>query len=136
LPVLALGVAEALWREPDGISRRIGLDEARRRLEAGAGPLVCFRPSIQRRLGLKAFPAFDVLELFAFARPARFCLPTIRGVAEALSLPSPRGLEAEADALEMSVRALLAELAADERAFEPDLRPVPDQHEAISLPVP
>lgn len=124
LPALVLGVAEALWREPGGASRRIGLDEARRRLEAGAGPLVCFRPALQRRLGLKPFPAFDVLELFAFVRPARFCLPTARGVAEALSLPSPRGLEAEADALETSVRALLAELAADERAYEPELRPV------------
>src|SRR5512134_1670855 len=105
LPLLALGVSEALWRDPDGTCQRIGLDEARRRLEAGAGPLLCFRPALQRRLGLKAFPAFDVLELFAFVRPARFCLPTIRGVAEALSLPSPRGLEAEADALQQSVQA-------------------------------
>jgi ATP-dependent DNA helicase DinG len=124
LPLLALGTAEALWRGPDGTSRRIDLGEARRRLEAGAGPLLCFRPAIQRRLGLKTVPAFDVLELYAFARPARFCLPTIRGVAEALSLPSPRGLDAEADALQLSVQALFADLAADERAYEAELRPI------------
>ncbi len=124
LPLLALGVAEALWRDADGASSRIGLGEVRRRLDAGAGPLLCFRPAIARRLELRTFPAFDVLELFAFVRPARFCLPTIRGVAEALSLPSPRGLEPEAEALQRSVQVLLAELAADERAYEPELRPI------------
>jgi ATP-dependent DNA helicase DinG len=124
LPLLALGVAEALWRDADGRSERIGLDEVRRRLDAAASPLLCFRPAIARRFGLKNFPAFDVLELYAFVRPARFCLPTIRGVAEALSLPSPRGLEAEADALQRSVQALLAELGADERAYEAELRPI------------
>src|SRR5262245_6432380 len=124
VPLLALGAAEALWRDVDGASRRIPLDELRRRLDAAAGPLVCFRPAIARRLGLRNFPAFDALELFAFVRPARFCLPTIRGLAEALGLPSPRGLEAEADALQQVVQALLAELAADERAYEPELRPI------------
>jgi ATP-dependent DNA helicase DinG len=124
LPLLALGVAEALWRDADGTSRRIGIDAARGRLEAGLGPLVCFRPAIARRLGLKSFPAFDVLELFAFVRPAQFCLPTIRGLAEALGLPSPRGLDAEAAALARAVQARLAELAGDERAYEPELRPI------------
>jgi ATP-dependent DNA helicase DinG len=124
LPLLVLGVAEGLWRDVDGSSHRIGLGEVRRRLDAGAGPLLCFRPAIARRLGLKGFPAFDILELFAFVNPARFCLPTIRGVAEALSLPSPRGLDAEADALQQSVQVLLAELASDERTYEAELRPI------------
>jgi len=124
LPILAMGVAEALWRDADGKTVRLGLDEVRRRLDAGAGPLLCFRPVIARRLGLRGFLAFDALELFAFVRPARFCLPTIRGLAEALGLASPRGLEAEAKALAQSVQALLAELAADERAYEAELRPI------------
>jgi ATP-dependent DNA helicase DinG len=124
LPALVLGAADGAWRTPDGRTERITMTEARRRAEGGAGPLVCFRPAIARRLGLRSFPAFDVLELFAFVRPARFCLPTVRGVAEALGLESPRGLEAEGAALELAVQALLAELGDDDRPYEPELRPV------------
>jgi ATP-dependent DNA helicase DinG len=124
LPLLAMGVSEALWREPGAAGARLDLSETRRRLEAGASPLLCFRPAIGRRLGLRAFPAFDLLELFAFVRPAQFCLPTIRGIAEALGLPAPHGLAAEAETLARAAKALLAELAADERAYEPELRPI------------
>ena len=45
-------------------------------------------------------------------RPARFCLPTPRGLAEALGLAQPRGLEDEAVALHNVARALMAELGA------------------------
>ena len=39
-----------------------------------------------RRLKAERFPAFDLLELYAFVRPASFCLPTAKGVAAALGL--------------------------------------------------
>jgi ATP-dependent DNA helicase DinG len=67
---------------------------------------------VARRLNIERFPAYDLLELFAFVRPARFCLPTPRGVARALDLPVPEGLAGEALALQRATRALLAELAA------------------------
>ncbi|HKR89753.1 MAG TPA: ATP-dependent DNA helicase, partial [Phenylobacterium sp.] len=59
------------------------------------GPvLVAHAAMSARRLGLNAPPRgpaiFDALELFAFVRPARFCLPTPRGVAVALGLQPPR----------------------------------------------
>src|SRR5690606_8733186 len=76
-----------------------------------APPLVCHAPAVARRLGVERFPAFDLLELFAFVRPARFCLPTPRGLARALDLPVPDGLAGEAVALQRAARALLAELA-------------------------
>ncbi len=49
-------------------------------------PLLVHRLNIARRLGIHPFPAFDLLELYAFTYPARHCLPTVRGVAHALGL--------------------------------------------------
>src|SRR6202012_2597272 len=52
----------------------------------------------------------DILELFAFVRPARFCVPTPRGLAEALDLAPPTGAEDEAMVLGRAAHMLLAEL--------------------------
>lgn len=75
--------------------------------------MVCYAPVVRRRLGLASLRAFDVLELFAFVRPARFCLPTPGGLAAALGL-APAGLSLEDEALGLlaSARRLLAELGA------------------------
>jgi ATP-dependent DNA helicase DinG len=72
--------------------------------------LVCHARSLARRLGTAPVAAFDLLELFAFVRPARFCLPTPRGLAAALGLPGPKDLEDEAAALVAAAHALLVEL--------------------------
>ena len=61
---------------------------------------------------------FDILELFAFVHPARFILPTPRGVAAALDLPAPANPEDEAWVLTAAVRRLLADLR-DRRAARP-----------------
>ena len=69
-----------------------------------------------RRLGLHAPPRsprlFDVLELFAFTRPAAFCAPSASGLALALGLPEPVGAPGQAGALREVAGALLTELAA------------------------
>ena len=75
-----------------------------------------------RRLGLEA-PAraphlLDVLELFVFVRPARFCAPTPTGLAIALGLDEPVGAVAQAEALRAVAGRLLGELMA---ADYPDL---------------
>ena len=56
----------------------------------------------------------DVLELFAFVRPAKFCAPSAAGLARAMGLAEPRGARRlQADALrDGRRRALLDELAA------------------------
>ncbi len=124
MPVLAPGVSEACWRNDQGRPERIGFVELRRRLDAGAAPLVCFRTAIARRLGMRRFLCFDAMELFAFVRPAQFCLPTIRGLAAALDLPPPHSLEQEVDTLVGAVRALLRDLSDSDRVHEPDLAPI------------
>ncbi|MBV9522158.1 MAG: ATP-dependent DNA helicase [Alphaproteobacteria bacterium] len=117
-PSLALGLTQAAWLSSDGEIAIIDLAEAARRVRRTA-PLLCHARAVARRLQCGTFAAFDLLELFAFIRPARFCLPTPRGLAATLALASPRSLEDEALSLAESARALLGELA-DGAAGDPD----------------
>ncbi|HWG78919.1 MAG TPA: ATP-dependent DNA helicase, partial [Stellaceae bacterium] len=111
-PALVAGVAEAAWLSPDGEIALLSLAEAARRAR-DTPPFVCHARATARRLGVHVFPAFDLLELHAFVRPARFCLPTPRGLAAALGLPLPQGGLADAAlVLLAAARALLAELKA------------------------
>ncbi|CAA7613369.1 ATP-dependent DNA helicase [Magnetospirillum sp. UT-4] len=111
VPVLAVGVRGAVLLDTDGEFHRLTLAQAAARARESS-PLLCHAPSVVARLGAEHFPALDLLELFAFVRPARFCLPTPRGVAEALGLARPADLEDEAEALLRATRMLLEELAA------------------------
>src|SRR6185312_5071075 len=111
-PALVAGVSEAAWLSPDGEIALLSLAEAARRARDDP-PFLCHARATARRLGVHVFPAFDLLELHAFVRPARFCLPTPRGLAVALGLPLPRpGLADAALTLVAAARALLGELKA------------------------
>ncbi|MBC8338018.1 MAG: ATP-dependent DNA helicase [Rhodospirillales bacterium] len=110
-PALVCGVRQAAWLSPDGEIEDLTLGETVSRLNPRTPPIVCHAGTTARRLGINPFPAFDVLELFAFVRPARFVLPTPRGLAEALNLALPGTLEREAESLLAVSGALLAELA-------------------------
>src|SRR5260370_9502617 len=110
-PALAVGLTEAIWLTPDGETATLGVAEPAKRA-GGERPLLCQGRAMARRLGVSPFAALDVVELFAFVRPAQFCLPTPRGLAAALGLARPQGLADEALALVGASRALLGELAA------------------------
>ena len=115
-PALVAGFRETLLLAADGTARRLSPRAAAGAVADGIVPILCHAPQVAQRLGSGPFPAFDLLELFAFVRPARFCLPTPGGIADALELPRPRGLEAAARLLHGATAMLLAELAeADER---------------------
>ncbi len=119
-PVVAAGVVQAAWLSADGEIDEIRLSEAASRALAEP-PIVVHAPATARRLGLDRLVCFDALELFAFVRPARFCLPTARGLAEATGQNVPHGLAAEAQAMREAVRRLLAELAEPLVARNPDI---------------
>ncbi len=91
-------------------ARKIGRGAAEGLLTGGP-VLVAHAALTARRLGLAAPPRsrdlMDVLELFAFVRPARFCAPSPTGLALALGLAEPRGAEAQAEALRESAALLL-----------------------------
>lgn len=82
------------------------------RQQAGLTPvLVCHAPLTLHRLGMEALATLDLLELFAFVHPAQFCVPTPRGLAEALALPLPLTAEDAAFTLWQARTALLDTLA-------------------------
>lgn len=80
-------------------------------LPKNAPLLLCHLPYVASRMQLPV-PAIDILELFAFVRPATFCVPTIGGVAAALKHNIPQTAEDAALALPALLRELLSELAA------------------------
>lgn len=90
LPVASVGVTSATILSPEGVFDTVSLDEAADQLSREPHLLVN-RVVAARRLGLPALNAYDVLELFAFVRPARYCLPTIGGMISALTLEIATG---------------------------------------------
>ncbi len=80
-------------------------------------PLLVHAPSAAKRLDLPRFlDAYDLLELFAFALPARSAPPTPRGLALVLDLPPPEDDEAAAALLPEIASRLLRALADEARA--------------------
>ena len=68
-PVLVATARGALWLSADGEIERIAASAVVSRA-AGAFPLVCHAPATAARLGLETLGARDLLELYAFVRPA------------------------------------------------------------------
>ncbi|HEV2301661.1 MAG TPA: ATP-dependent DNA helicase [Stellaceae bacterium] len=114
-PVLLAGFRDVLWLTPDGEIEALSAAEAKRRIEREM-PMLCHSRATARRLDMPQFPALDLLELFAFVRPARFCVPTPRGLAEALGLAAPRNMAEACVSLAAAAEALLAELGQDDSA--------------------
>ena len=124
LPALVVRTTHAFWRAADGSRERINHDAVVRRVRAGPPPLVCHGPATARRLGLKTAGFQDVLELFAFVRPARFCVPTPIGLATALDLATPASAEDEPTLLIEAAVRLLGELEQADDPRGPDPRAV------------
>lgn len=118
-PALIATARGALWLTPDGEIERLSAPDAALRA-AGNPPLCVHAPAIAARLGLDSLPARDLLELYAFVRPASFCLPTVRGLAEALDLPS----DDELATLPAIATALIDELEDMAALASPELKDV------------
>ncbi len=118
--ILVAGPSKAKWLDTSGRASDLSLAEAGARARAGPPPIVCHAKATARRLGLGPFPALDVLELFAFVRPAVLCPPTPRGLASALHLPAPKTLDDEARTLRAARTRLLEELARPDLVRDPD----------------
>ena len=119
-PVLVAGFREVLWLDPEGEIEALAPADARSRVERETA-MLCHAVATARRLETPAFPALDLLELFAFVYPARFCVPTPRGLAEALGLPGPRSSAEACVTLATAARALLEKLAEE---FDPEVRSI------------
>jgi ATP-dependent DNA helicase DinG len=69
-------------------------------------------PLIGQRLGYPEIAGLDLLELFAFIHPARFMVPTPKGLANIAGLPEPQNDQEAAALLRETARWLLAQLSA------------------------
>ncbi|KUR76152.1 ATP-dependent DNA helicase [Novosphingobium sp. Fuku2-ISO-50] len=91
-----------------GAAREISKGEAI--VAAADTPLIVLNaPLVASRLGYPDLSGLDLLELFAFVFPARFVVPTPRGLAHALELPEPKGDAAVPGFLRLAAAALITE---------------------------
>ncbi|MFZ3484322.1 ATP-dependent DNA helicase [Sphingomonas sp. 3-13AW] len=109
LPYPALHASHGgIWvATPDGEVRGISRGEAIR-LAADTPTLVLNAPLVGQRLGYADLSGLDVLELFAFLRPARFMVPTPKGLAAVTGLSAPERDADVAPFLRKAAAALLA----------------------------
>ena len=121
LPALAAGYRSVVIAAADGSVETLVPPKAIQRISEGLLPIVCHAPATTRRLSSPPFSTLDILELFAFVRPAHFCRPTPSGIADALELNQPGGLEDEVRLLQMASGALLTELIRMEPSRERNL---------------
>ena len=98
-----------IWiADKDGV-RGVGRGEAIAR--AAETPMVMLNaPLVAQRLGYPELSGLDLLELFAFVHPARFMVPTVKGLAAVLGIAAPDEESACAAFLNDAATALLAKL--------------------------
>ncbi|TKW74110.1 MAG: ATP-dependent DNA helicase, partial [Staphylococcus hominis] len=89
LPYPALHASHGgVWIADPAATRQIGRGEAIR--TAAETPVILLNaPLAAQRLGYPELSGLDLLELFAFVHPARFAVPTPKGLAAALGLTPP-----------------------------------------------
>lgn len=107
---LVISGAQAALVSADGEIETLKLSQARGIAEK-APILLCHAKLLASRLGALPAHALDILELFAFVHPARFVVPTPKGLAQTLDLPVPEDAESEALTLWQARDVLLGELS-------------------------
>jgi len=116
LPALHASHGGTWLRAADGSTNAIAKGEAI--MAAADTPVLLINaPLVAARLGYPDLSGLDLLEAFAFVHPARFCVPTPRGLAEALCLPVPAGDDAVPALLQQAAGALIAAVS-DPEWFE------------------
>ncbi|MBL8656944.1 MAG: ATP-dependent DNA helicase [Altererythrobacter sp.] len=110
LPSLHASHAGTWLTDEDGATRAISKGEAV--MAAADTPLLVLNaPLVASRLGYPELSGLDLLELFAFVHPARFCVPTPKGLAHALGLAEASGDGDVPRLLRDAAGALLAQCA-------------------------
>ena len=120
-PALAAGYHGVAITNTERNTEIISAEVAVKKISHGLIPLVCHAPAVARKLEITRFPAFDVLELFAFVLPGKMCIPTPAGLAKALALPIPKNIEEQALTLQEASNHLLNELKCLDANVERDL---------------
>jgi ATP-dependent DNA helicase DinG len=112
LPALHASHGGCWLRDASGATKGIGKGEAI--MAAADTPLLMLNaPLVASRLGYPDLSGLDLLELFAFVYPARFMVPTPKGLAHALGLAEPAGDDAVPALLQVTAEVLLSACNAD-----------------------
>nr|WP_298930014.1 ATP-dependent DNA helicase [uncultured Erythrobacter sp.] len=107
LPALHANHGGNWLRSPTGATGAVSKGDAI--MAASDTPvLILNAPLVASRLGYPDLSGLDLLELFAFVHPARFCVPTPRGLAQALELEEPGGDEHVPAFLQRAAGAMIA----------------------------
>ena len=107
LPAIHASHSGCWLRDGNGGTRTTGKGEAI--IAAADTPLLMLNaPLVATRLGYPDLSGLDLLELFAFIHPARFMVPTPKGLAHVLGLPEPAGDDGVPALLQIAAEALLA----------------------------
>ena len=112
IPAVAINARQAAMLTTDGEIRILKHDQAAQELNKQS-VLLCHAPYTTQTLNLKDINPFDLLELFAFVHPAKFCVPTPVGLATALGLSPPTSFDDYPFTLMECAKALLSDLRAD-----------------------
>ncbi|TPG40376.1 ATP-dependent DNA helicase [Sphingomonas koreensis] len=108
LPYPALYASHAgIWIATAEETRQIGRGQAVR-MAADTPMIVLNAPLVGQRLGYADLSGLDLLELFAFLHPARFMVPTPKGLARAAGIDPPASDAEVAPFLRDAAAALLA----------------------------
>ncbi len=115
LPALHASHGGNWLRSPNGETGAVSKGDAI--MAAADTPvLVVNAPLVANRLGYPDLSGLDLLELFAFVHPAQFCVPTPRGLAQALGLEEPSGDDAVPAFLQLAAGTLIAACESEEWA--------------------
>ncbi|MEY3657457.1 MAG: hypothetical protein RL425_218, partial [Pseudomonadota bacterium] len=108
LPYPALHASHAgIWiATANGETRRVSRGDAIA-LAAETPVILLNAPLVAARLGYGDLSGLDLLELFAFLHPARFMVPTIKGLARITGLDVPRDESGAAQMLQQAAQVLL-----------------------------
>jgi ATP-dependent DNA helicase DinG len=108
LPYPALHASHGgVWIATEGETRAIGRGEAIR-IAADTPVILLNAPLVGQRLGHPELSGLDLLELFAFLHPARFIVPTPKGLARVTGLDAPADDAGVAALLRRAAEVLLA----------------------------
>lgn len=110
LPVLCAASGQFAHLTPEGEIKIIDATQAQFAINKKT-TLVCHAPYTRQKIGSADLIAADVLELFAFVHPGKFCVPTPVGIAKALGQVLPQALEDYPLSLQESVGYLLDDLS-------------------------
>jgi ATP-dependent DNA helicase DinG len=107
LPAIHASHAGCWLRDGAGSTKAIGKGEAI--MAAADTPLLMLgAPLVASRLGYPDLSGLDLLELYAFIHPARFMVPTPKGLAHVLGLAEPASDDAVPALLQQAAGVLLA----------------------------